>query len=128
MSEQIGAFIDGKVILLVDDSAKIRPLIREILSSLNCRVLEAQNAEDALEVAGASGESIDLLLTDVAMPGMNGLQLAAELRRSLPHMNVLCMSGHLLPSAPADGVHFIEKPFRADELIGKVQALLSNHR
>ena len=65
----------GRTILLVDDSPRIRPLVLEILSDVNCSILEAENAEQALEVAESRGP-IDMLITDITMPGRNGMELA----------------------------------------------------
>lgn len=114
----------GKTILLVDDSSRIRPLVREILKELNCQILEAGSAEEAMEVAASQSGALDLLLTDIAMPGISGLELAAELRRNHPRLKVLFMSGHLLPSATSADTYFIEKPFRPDTLLTQVRALL----
>src|ERR1017187_7200228 len=86
----------SRTILLVDDSPRIRPLVREILRNLNCHILEASTAEEALKIAAACGDGLDPLLTDITMPGMNGLELAAELRQRYPDMRVLYMSGYSL--------------------------------
>jgi CheY-like chemotaxis protein len=114
----------GRMILLVDDSPRIRPLVREILRDLHCQILEAPTAEEALTIAATQGGNIDLLLTDIAMPGMSGLELATELRRSYPGLPVLYMSGYTLPAATSSGMHFIEKPFRPDALVRKVREIL----
>jgi CheY-like chemotaxis protein len=112
----------ARTILLVDDSHRIRPLVREILRDLNCRVLEADGATQALGIAGPD-TTIDLLLTDITMPGMNGVELADQLRRHYPHLQVLYMSGYALPSLVTSDMHFIEKPFRPDALIKKVREI-----
>jgi two-component system, cell cycle sensor histidine kinase and response regulator CckA len=114
----------SRTILLVDDSPRIRPLVREILRSLNCHILEASTAEEALEVAAACGAKLDLLLTDITMPGMNGLELAAQLRQQYPEMRVLYMSGYTLSPMTNIDMHFIEKPFRPDALLNKVREVL----
>ncbi len=111
-------------ILLVDDTPKIRPLVRGILSELECVILEAGSGETALETASTHSGRIDLLLTDLSMPGMNGLELASKLRQIRPGVKVLCMSGQMLPATPVEDVHFIEKPFLPDALLSKVQHLL----
>lgn len=114
----------ARTILLVEDSDRIRPLVREILKDLNCQILEAAAAEEALRAAATHSGDIDLLLTDIAMPGMSGLELATELRRHYPRLQVLYMSGYMLPSATSTGMHFIEKPFRPDALVRKVRQIL----
>ena len=116
----------SNTILLVDDSPRIRPLVVEILADLDCTVLEAENAEQALDLATAEPGEIHLLITDITMPGKNGMELAALLRERYPRMQVLYMSGFTLPSAPAPGPgsQFIEKPLRPDALIQKVSEML----
>jgi CheY-like chemotaxis protein len=111
----------GWTILLVDDSSRIRPLVREILRDLQCRILEADGADQALELAAVA--NIDLLLTDITMPGMNGVELANTLRLRYPKMQVLYMSGYALPSLISKDMHFIEKPFQPDALLRKVRAM-----
>ncbi|MBS1874398.1 MAG: response regulator [Acidobacteria bacterium] len=111
-------------ILLVDDSPRIRPLVVEILSDLNCSILEAETAEQAMELAGSQTGDIHLLITDITMPGKNGLELATLLRERYPMMQVLYMSGYTLPSAPVQGFQFIEKPFRPETLVKKVLEML----
>lgn len=114
----------AKTILLVDDSPQIRPLIRAILSELKWPVLEASSAQQALDIAAGHHGPIDLLLTDLSMPGMSGYELAVAMRKQRPDMKVLFMSGYGLPSSGLDGVEFIEKPFQPDPLLAKVRAML----
>lgn len=109
-------------ILLVDDSHRIRPLVRAILGGLDCQIVEADSAEHALTLATAPEGRIDLLLTDITMPGMNGVELAHRLRERYPDLQVLYMSGYALPAIGKD-MHFIEKPFRPDALLEKVREL-----
>ncbi len=115
--------MQARTILLVDDSPRIRPLIREILSASTFQILEAGDAEQALQIAADHGGNIDLLLTDLILPGMNGLQLAAELLLTHPGIRVLCMSGYALPTAGAPEMAFLEKPFRPETLLRKVLEL-----
>ncbi len=112
-------------ILLVDDSPRIRPLVRAILSELKCQILEASTAERALEIAATSIEGIDLLLTDITMPGLSGLELGAQLQARRPALRVLYMSGYEVPATTGAGVGFIEKPFRPDALLNKVREMLA---
>lgn len=112
-------------ILLVEDSDRIRSLVRAILSSVPSAIVEADSAEGALALVEANEARFELLITDFAMPGLSGLDLASRLRERFPDLRVLCMSGHRLPASAANGIHFIEKPFRPDQLMAKVQQLLS---
>jgi CheY-like chemotaxis protein len=83
-------------ILLVDDEPDIRSLVRDVLGPQGYRILEAGNADEALRVAQEHGKPIDLLLTDVVMPGMHGHELAAQLLVQRPGLKVLYMSGFAL--------------------------------
>jgi two-component system cell cycle sensor histidine kinase/response regulator CckA len=97
--------------------------VRAILSELNWTIVEANGADQALVAAATLDRPVDLLVTDVAMPGKSGLELAAELHGRFPNMKVLCMSGYSLPAAPSDYVHFIEKPFLPEALLSKVRRM-----
>jgi DNA-binding NarL/FixJ family response regulator len=93
-------------------------------------VLEAEHAEQAAEVAQAYEEPIDLLLTDVVMPGRNGRELAELIVRRRPSTRVLFMSGYsndavLLRGVSATGAQFIQKPFTIDALTAKVRDVLA---
>jgi len=80
-------------ILLVDDEPDIRSLARDVLAPQGYRVLEAGNAEEALRVAREYDEPIDLLLTDVVMPGLHGHELAAQLQGQRPGLKVGVRAG-----------------------------------
>ena len=109
----------------MDDSPRIRPLVLEILSDVNCSVLEAETLSRLLEVAESHGP-IDMLITDITMPGRTRMELATLQRQRYPGMLVLFMSGYTLPSAPAPGFQFIEKPFRPDAPVRKVLGMLNS--
>jgi DNA-binding NtrC family response regulator len=113
----------GRTILIVEDAARIRMLVRAILAETGWTLLEASSAEEALAI----NARVDLLLTDLRLPGMNGLDLAQELRHTNPKLKILCMSGALLPPAASNnGIHFIEKPFPPQTLLDKARELLAN--
>jgi CheY-like chemotaxis protein len=88
-------------------------------------VLEAADGEQALGVAAQSGHEIDLLLSDVVMPGVGGVELAERLLRERPGLLVLHMSGYTsMPDSAAAPAELIEKPFTATELLSRVRSLL----
>ena len=110
-------------ILLVEDEGQIRQLARDVLESAGYKVLDAEDGVRALEVASAHTGRIDLLLTDVVMPRMGGVDLAAELQRLRPGIVTLFMSGYTFREleVPDGGdVHFLQKPFTPTVLLGFV--------
>ena len=115
-------------ILVVEDDPMMCDLLREVLERAGHRVLVAESPAAALELA--SSQSVDLLISDVIMPGMTGFDLAAKLRASGGRPRVIFMSGYtdqILADrgelGPDDA--FMRKPFRMDELVSKVRAVLS---
>ena len=113
-------------ILLVDDSPRVRPLVRHILIEAGWAVLDVGLPEEALALLDSHQDHIALLLTDVMMPGMSGLELAALATVRRPEMKVLCMSGFDVYASTHPGVEFIEKPFRPHELVAKVRQVLES--
>jgi PAS domain S-box-containing protein len=125
------AVLDGtETILLVEDEEGVRTFVATILRGHGYRVLEADRADRA-EALAAESEGIDLLITDVVMPGRNGRELAELLQASTPTMRVLFTSGYPADNALRAGLSdaataFIEKPFGPDELARAVRELLDD--
>ena len=122
----------GESILIVEDDAGIRALTASLLREQGYQVMEAANAEEAV-VASEQLSTIDLLLTDVVMPGMNGHELAALLVASRPSLRVVYMSGYtengtLQQGLLEPGLNFLSKPFRPEELVGKVGEVLAGRK
>ncbi|MBI5069638.1 MAG: response regulator [Deltaproteobacteria bacterium] len=118
-----------ETILVVEDSDLVRGVACDMLRRLGYRVLAASDGEGCLEVAGAHPGPIDLLLTDVVLPGMNGKEIAARLGEHRPALRVLFMSGYAANvivhrGAVDEGVHFIQKPLSLDALASKVREAL----
>ncbi|MCZ2078580.1 MAG: response regulator [Bryobacterales bacterium] len=116
-------------VLLVDDEDGVRRLMRCYLEREGYRVLEARTGEDAERHAQEYPQAIDILIADVAMPGMTGPQLAKRLSAARPDMKVLYVSGYqhdmLDPDAlSSPDVGHLSKPFAAAELLARVRALL----
>jgi CheY-like chemotaxis protein len=111
LSEESG----GATILVVEDQPATAQVTRILLESWGYRVLETHLPEEALRVFGEQPE-VHLLLTDVNMPGMNGPQLACELRRRKPDLGVVLMSGDLGTDAAPRGCGFLQKPFNPSGL------------
>jgi len=119
-----------QTVLLVEDEQSLRKLIRSTLVELGHFVLEARDAFEALEIAGKTPGAIDLLLTDVVMPGMSGRALATKLTALRPCTRVLYMSGYTDGAVATHGVlesgiTFLRKPFTRTELTERVDEVLS---
>jgi two-component system cell cycle sensor histidine kinase/response regulator CckA len=116
-------------VLLVEDESSLRNLTRNVLQERGYTVYEAADAFQALDIAKQSGIGIDLLLTDVIMPGMSGRALADALSNSRPETRVLYMSGYTDGEIATQGVldaetSILRKPFTQDELIRRVEEVL----
>jgi DNA-binding NtrC family response regulator len=114
-------------ILLVDDDESLRRLARYILSDHGYHVIEASDSAEALKIASAHSGSIDLLLTDVIMPKLDGIVLADRILQHRPGMAVLFTSENdesALLSAGHPHVNLLPKPFRADQLVYAVRGAL----
>jgi two-component system cell cycle sensor histidine kinase/response regulator CckA len=120
-----------ETILLVEDEAGIRALVRKILKRERYNVLEAGSAEEASTVAGSFDGSIALLLTDIMLPGMGGRELAEGLRESLPNLRVLYVSGFtddesVRAGGFPPGSKFLQKPFTLTALVQTVREALES--
>jgi len=115
-----------ETVLLVEDEPTVRSFARVVLERCGYRVLEAGSGPEALALAARHPTAIDLLLTDVVMPEMNGRALAERLAGLRPALRVLYMSGHtgttLIPRD--NGSQLIQKPFSHDTLAAKVREVL----
>jgi two-component system cell cycle sensor histidine kinase/response regulator CckA len=106
-------------VLLVEDEPMVRGVAERALTRHGYTVLTADNGEDALEILGR-GEAIDLLISDVVMPGMDGPTMVEEARKSRPDLKILFISGYaeeqLRNSINVGNVSFLPKPFSVQEL------------
>jgi len=119
---------NAAVILLVEDESIVREVTREVLLHAGYRVLEASNAREALQLASKQAGRIDLLLTDVIMPEMNGADLADQLQPLQPGLVTVFMSGYAesdvarrISRTPAT---HIQKPFTVQALLSQVSEAL----
>jgi two-component system cell cycle sensor histidine kinase/response regulator CckA len=110
-------------ILVVEDETGIRELIRKILQRERYRVLEAASAEEGLTLA--QGQSIDLLITDVMLPGIRGPELARRMQQAAPKLKTLFISGYTGEEQVPAGGRFLAKPFTLAALLGKVREALA---
>ena len=119
----------SETVLLVEDQSMVGRLTMRMLEKLGYTVFLADSPADAIRIAEEHGTGIQLLLTDVVMPQMNGRDLADELVSRNPHLKCLLFSGYPLGatsrhSTLADGVHFLSKPFSRQSLAAKVREVL----
>jgi two-component system, cell cycle sensor histidine kinase and response regulator CckA len=118
-----------ETVLLVEDEESVRELVRMTLVGRGYRVLEAENGESGLRVAENCHERIDILITDVVMPGIGGRELAKKLLELRPDLSVLYLSGYtedtiLHQGALGPGTAFLQKPFTLQNLARKVRDVL----
>jgi len=120
-----------EVILVVEDDPSVRELVRQVLAPLGYKVLATAGGDDALRTSDSCDGPVDLLLTDVVMPGMNGKQLAEAIRIKRPGIKVLFMSGYAHDALSTQGmlepgVAMIHKPFRTVALARQVRQVLDS--
>jgi CheY-like chemotaxis protein len=116
-----------RTILVVDDEPGLLTAVREILEDAGYRVLSAPNGPEALRIVTHSPDPIDLVVTDLLMPGMGGLDLARRLLSERPTIQVLFLSGYAdKETIAAAGLTapILQKPISANALLAKVQEVL----
>jgi two-component system, cell cycle sensor histidine kinase and response regulator CckA len=123
----------SELILLVEDAEPLRKLAQTFLESGGFRVLSAESGEAAMEIAVKHGGLLDLLLTDVVMPGMNGRVLAEQLARRQPNLKVLYISGYTDAFIAGhgvleEGIHLLHKPFTEEVLLQKVREVIDGDK
>ena len=124
----------SETVLLVEDEAAVRGLLRRFMDGKGYRVLEAADGEEALKVVESEAGQIDLLLTDLVMPGMGGFELAHRLEAKLPDVRILFMSGYsegaeafFNSGLVSDAKNFLQKPFSTDLLAQRLREVLDSH-
>jgi two-component system, cell cycle sensor histidine kinase and response regulator CckA len=122
-----------ETLLIVEDQPDVRRMSLSILKANGYRLLEAGNAEQALGLSASYSGKIDLLVTDVIMPGLNGRQLADRLVEERPGLKVLYTSGYTadviaLHGSLEPGMEYLPKPFGAAQLSAKVREVLASGR
>ncbi|MBA1380758.1 response regulator [Pseudomonas brassicacearum] len=121
----VPAPVTPPTILVVEDDSIVRMLIVDVLEELEYKVLEAEGCEEALALLNDTDRSIDLMMTDVNMPIMDGRELAKEARSVRPGLPILFASGYAESIDVPEGMNVIGKPFSIDQLRDKVKKILS---
>jgi CheY-like chemotaxis protein len=119
----------SETILIVEDEPRLRELTRMFLEGYGYKVMEASAADQAIRAAESFTGTIDLLLTDVIMPGMSGRQLAEEILKQRPKTKIMYMTGYtddmvVQHKVLEPGVQLLQKPFNRTELALKVRSTL----
>lgn len=118
-----------RVVLLVEHEPFVREATRHILQSAGFDVLPAADAQEAMKVYERNGRKIDLFMTDMALPGRNGRQLAHDLRNTSSEIPILLTSGYVeseCDSEPREArTYFLPKPYSRAELVGMMETILS---
>lgn len=121
----------GETLLVVEDEEILLRLVSRVLARFGCRVLSTTRAEAALEILKETVPPVDLVITDVVLPGLSGLDLGKEFEKIRPGTKVLYISGYtdailaergILP----EGIHFMNKPFTPEQLLEKIREVLES--
>lgn len=123
----------GETILLVEDSTDILSILQELLEEKGFSVLPALNAETAIRIASRHADVIDLMVTDIVLPDMNGIELSEKLEVARPGLKTLFMSGYAQETFYQQKnlykkANFIQKPFNINSFLGMVSKMLSSPR
>ena len=132
MKQPIQQSLQGsETVLLVEDDDSVRKAVRRVLKNAGYHVLEASSGKQAMKVARDHTDVIQLVITDVVMPGMSGRDLAERLAPANPNAKVLYMSGYIDNAIVHHGIldpntHFIQKPFKPQALLRRVREVLDS--
>jgi CheY-like chemotaxis protein len=121
----------GGTVLLVEDSDVVRAVVAKMLEEGGLTVLQASGGEEALALARRGDAPIDLLLTDIVMPQMSGVELAVRLERERPDVRILFMTGYAEEAVVNEGIlgkhrECIGKPFTQEQITTRVRKILSS--
>ena len=129
--EPVGRDKDGRsgTILLVEDSDVVRDVVANMLGNGGLTVLQASGGKEALALSRRGDAPIDLLLTDIVMPEMSGVELADRLERERPDVRILFMTGYAEEVVVKEGIlgkhrECIEKPFTREQITQRVRKIL----
>ena len=115
-----------ETVLVVDDETLLLTMSEMILTDYGYRVLTAGSGQKALEVLSNDKTKVDLVVTDMVMPGMGGRELVERIRQLAPGTRILCTSGYAQPADRQTGAMYLQKPFTSAELLAKVKRALGS--
>lgn len=129
-SDRRNETLERRTILLVEDEPFVREATCSILQRAGFKVLPAADAQEALEAYEGAGRNVDLVMTDVVLPGTNGDELGKEVRKRSPEVVVLLTSGYGVATceteSPEARTYFLAKPYSRRTLVEKIEAILRN--
>ena len=115
-----------ETILVVDDEGMLLSMTETILSDYGYKILTANSGTKALAVLSRDYVQVDLVVTDLVMPGMGGRELVERIRQLAPKVKILCTSGYVMPTDKKGIPAYLQKPFTSDDLLAKVKRVLSS--
>jgi nitrogen-specific signal transduction histidine kinase len=126
---KLGQAASGKTVLVIEDEPVVRAVVIEMLAEQGYRTLEAVDGPTGVKIL-RSGERIDMLVTDIGLPGMNGRQVADQARETRPGLRILFITGYAESAAMSEGflqpgMELITKPFDLDHLAQRIRAMIS---
>jgi signal transduction histidine kinase len=113
-----------ETILVVDDESLVLTMAETILTEYGYKVLTASGGQKALALLSRDDTKVDLVVTDLVMPGMGGRELVERIQQLAPTIKILCMSGYVMPSDKQTGTAYLQKPFASQDLLLKARLAL----
>jgi len=118
-------FQGTETILVVDDEEMLLSMTETILNDYGYKTMTANSGTKALAVLSRDDVKVDMVITDLVMPGMGGRELVERIRQLAPDVKILCTSGYVMPADKKKGPAYLQKPFTSDNLLAKVKRVLS---
>jgi len=112
-------------VLVVDDESLLLTMAETILSDFGYKILTANSGSKALHILSQPDTKVDLVVTDLVMPGLDGRELIERIRQQRLDVPILCMSGYVLPEDKQTDAGYLQKPFTSTELLLKVKSALA---
>ncbi len=113
-----------ETVLVVDDESLMLTMADTILTEFGYKVLTANGGQKALAILSRGDTNVDIVVTDLVMPGMGGRELVERIRQLAPTIKILCTSGYVMPADKQTGTAYLQKPFTSHELLAKVKQVL----
>jgi CheY-like chemotaxis protein len=114
-----------ETILVVDDESLVLTMAETILTEFGYKVLTANGGQKALAILSRDDVKVNLVVTDMVMPGMSGRELIERIRQLAPTMKILSTSGYVMPADKQIGTAYLQKPFTSTELLAKVRHIIN---